>query len=236
MKTIERFYKTVSVRETDDGIAILLDERPVRTPGRSALVLANRQIGEAVAEEWESQTKVVDPVSMPLTRLANSSIDQVAPDQEKIVDHLVQYAGSDLTCYRADDPEALQQAQAAVWDPLLDWFHEATGARLLPTAGIMPLTQSEEALAAVRTAIDQLSVQILTGLHVATTSAGSLVIAYAGVRERVSPEEAWAAATVDERWQREKWGADTEALDREAKLQSDFATALRFAAFHQDIG
>ena len=233
MKTIERFYKTVSIDETEDGVAILLDERLVRTPGRSPLVLANKRIGEAVAEEWESQTKVIDPLSMPLTRLANSSIDQVAPDHRKIVDHLVQYAGSDLTCYRADDPETLQQAQAAIWDPLLDWFHEATGARLLPTAGIMPLTQSEDALAAVRKAVEQLSVQILTGLHVATTSAGSLVIAYAGVAGHVSPEDGWGAATVDERWQREKWGADAEALDREAKLQRDFEAAIRFAAFHQ---
>ena len=156
MSAIERFYKNVSVAETDQGIAVLLDERQVRTPGRSQLVLANKRIGEAVADEWARQEETIDPLSMPLTRLANSSIDQVAPERNKIVDHLVQYAGSDLTCYRADNPKALQEFQAAAWDPLLDWFHEKTGARLLPTAGIMPLTQSDAALSAARAAIDDL--------------------------------------------------------------------------------
>ncbi len=232
----ERFYKSVTLSEIENGVEILLDGRRVRTPGKSPLVLANRDIAEAVAEEWSRQEKEIDPLSMPLTRLANSAIDQVAPERAKVTDQLVSYAGSDLTCYRADEPETLQRTQAIKWDPLLDWFHEETGARLVPTAGIMPLTQSEQALAAVREALDRLSVQILTGLHVATTSAGSMVIGFAGIHGRLSTDEAWETATIDERWQREKWGTDAEALKREKALRQDFADAVRFAALHHSNG
>ncbi len=232
MTRVKRFYKDVSVGDAEGGFSILLDGRPVRTPHRSHLVLANERIADAVAEEWLAQEEEIDPLNMPLTRFANSSIDQVGADPAKIVDQIVQYAGSDLTCYRADEPEALQAAQAAVWDPLLDWFQDRTGARLLPTAGIMPLTQSDEALQAVRAFVAALSVQKLTGLHVATTASGSLVIGTAAGLGHVTVEDAWAAATVDERWQRDRWGEDAEALDRERKLRADFETAVAFISLH----
>ena len=232
MTRVKRFYKDVTVGEADGGHTILLDGRPVRTPHRSHLVLANERIADAVAAEWAAQEEEIDPLKMPLTRFANSSIDQVGTDPTKIVDQIVQYAGSDLTCYRADEPAALQAAQAEVWDPLLDWFKDRTGARLLPTAGIMPLTQSDEALQAVRAFVADLNVQVLTGLHVATTACGSLVIGTAAGLGQVSIDEAWAAATVDERWQRTRWGEDVEALDREQKLRADFETAVAFIGLH----
>ena len=232
MTRVKRFYKEVSVGDTEDGFSILLDGRPVRTPHLGQLVLANERIADAVREEWAAQEEEIDPLNMPLTRFANSSIDQVGAAPGKIVDQIVQYAGSDLTCYRAEDPDALQAAQSELWDPLLDWFHRETGARLLPTAGIMPLAQSDEALQAVRTYISRLSVPMLTGLNVATTASGSLVIGTAAGLGHVSVEEAWAAATVDERWQRNRWGDDAEALDREQKLRADFETAVAFISLH----
>ena len=232
MTRVKRFYKEVTVGDVEDGFSILLDGRPVRTPHRSHLVLANERIADAVREEWAAQEEEIDPLNMPLTRFANSSIDQVGAAPGKIVDQIVQYAGSDLTCYRAEDPDALQAAQAELWDPLLDWFHRETGARLLPTVGIMPLAQSDEALQAVRTYISRLSVPMLTGLNVATTASGSLVIGTAAGLGQVSVEEAWAAATVDERWQRNRWGDDAEALDRERKLRTDFETAVAFISLH----
>lgn len=232
----ERFYKSVSLDETDDGFAILLDGRKVRTPERRPLLLENRPIGEAVAKEWSQQGDEIDPLSMPLTRLANSTIDQVMPERDKIVDQLVQYVGSDLTCYRADHPLGLQDAQAASWDLLLDWFHHATGSRLLPTVGIMPIAQSDQALDATRRFIQALSAQILTSLHVATTTTGSVVIGLAGTTGHLSLDEAWEAATIDERWQRQEWGADAEALAREEKLKQDLAAAVNFAIFHRNSG
>jgi chaperone required for assembly of F1-ATPase len=60
------------------------------------------------------------------------------------------------------------------------------------------------------------------------TIGGSLLAALAVLERQVSPEAAWDAVSIDERWQIERWGADAEA---EALLESrrrDFLAAARF--------
>jgi chaperone required for assembly of F1-ATPase len=53
-------------------------------------------------------------------------------------------------------------------------------------------------------------------LHAATTLLGSALLALALARGRLSIDEAWQAAHVDEDWNMEQWGRDTLALERRA--------------------
>ncbi len=73
-----RFYRDVELSAGGDGVGILLDGRPVKTPARRPLAAPGCALGEAIAAEWRAQTEVVDPAKMPLTRLANAIIDGVA--------------------------------------------------------------------------------------------------------------------------------------------------------------
>src|SRR5947207_918525 len=45
--------------------------------------------------------------AVPLMRLVNSAIDDVAPRLAVTVEEIAKYAGSDLVCYRAGEPQAL---------------------------------------------------------------------------------------------------------------------------------
>ncbi len=53
----------------------------------------------------------------------------------------------------------------------------------------------------------------LTGLHVMTTLTGSALLALAHAKGRLSAEQAWAAAHIDEDWQIRQWGVDVEAAE-----------------------
>lgn len=70
---MKRFWREVNVG-ADHGIA--LDGRPVRTPGRAALVLPTPALAHAVAAEWRAVGDTIDPRAMPLTGLANAAIDR----------------------------------------------------------------------------------------------------------------------------------------------------------------
>src|SRR5690606_31098699 len=72
-----RFYKAAEVGETDDGFALLLDGKSVKTPGRKSLIAPNRDIADLMVTEWNAQPEILDPVIMPVTRLANSVLDGV---------------------------------------------------------------------------------------------------------------------------------------------------------------
>ena len=71
----KRFYASVGIAEGEGGaFALVLDGRPVKTPARRALAAPTRPLAGILAQEWKAQADVIDPASMPLTRLANSAI------------------------------------------------------------------------------------------------------------------------------------------------------------------
>ena len=46
----KRFYKDVAVKDEGGRAAVLLDGRPVRTPGKAPLSVPNKALAEAIAE------------------------------------------------------------------------------------------------------------------------------------------------------------------------------------------
>lgn len=87
-----------------------LDSRAAKTPGGNDLALPTLAAARALANEWAAVGEIIDPALMPLTRLVNSAIDGVAPRLAITVAEIARYAGSDLVCYRAGEPQALARA------------------------------------------------------------------------------------------------------------------------------
>lgn len=225
----KRFYANVTVEARGGGYAVHLDGRPLRTPNKLVLVLPTSGMAEAIAAEWDAQREHIDPMSMPLTRLANSVRDQVEGREPQVRADIVKYAGSDLLCYRADGPSELVAAQAAAWDPVLDWARESIGVDLAVCTGLMPVSQSDASRTAVEAAVAPLESFQLASAHVMTTLLGSVVLMLAVRTGRLPPEEAWKAAHVDENWQISKWGADAEATRRQENRKIEFLAAVRLS-------
>jgi chaperone required for assembly of F1-ATPase len=224
----KRFYKSVSVAEQGPGdYRIRLDGRPLRTPAKAELAVPTAALAQAIAAEWEAQGEHIDPTSMPLTRLANSSIDGVLPRQTAVRADIAKYAASDLLCYRAEAPDGLQQRQSEVWDPILRWADESMGARFATGVGLMPVAQPDPAKAAVARALEDYDGFALAALHVMTTLMGSVLLALAHARGHLTVEQAWAAAHVDEDWQISKWGEDAEAKARRERRWIEMQAASR---------
>jgi chaperone required for assembly of F1-ATPase len=147
------FWSEVSTAETDGFFEVLLDSRRIKTPAKAALRLPTQQLADDVASEWRAQTDKVDPAKMPMTRMANSSIDKVTPQLEAVQDAVADYSGTDLICYRATHPQELIDRQNAGWDPLLDWVEHAFSAKLEKTSGLMPIAQNPKDLALLKAQI-----------------------------------------------------------------------------------
>jgi chaperone required for assembly of F1-ATPase len=225
----KRFYSEVALGEGDGGFQILLDGRPVKTPGRHLLAAPTRGLAQAIADEWDAQRDVIDPLNMPLTRLANTIIDGVASAPREVTADIAKYLGSDLLVYRAQTPEGLIERQAKHWDPILTWARDALGAHFALAAGVTFVQQPAEALAAATAAIPS-DPWRLGATHVITTLTGSALIALALARGGLSLEEAWAAANVDEDWNMDQWGRDESALERRAVHFRDMEAAARVLA------
>src|SRR5271155_1032331 len=201
--TIKRFYRTVDVGEATGGQhALTLDGRGARTPGRNLLAAKSRALMLKVAAESERQRETVDPADMPLTRLLNSAVDGVSRTMAETRAEVLKYAGSDLICYRAEEPETLAERQRLAFDPVLAWAAESLGARFHLTAGLMHVAQPPAALAAIAAALDAYDDPIaLAALSAMATLTGSALLALAVARGFLSAEAAWRAAHVDEDFQ-----------------------------------
>lgn len=227
---MKRVYKQVTVAEIDGAWEVRLDGRPLRTPARQPLHLPTRALAEAVAAEWDAQADEIRPNDMPLTQLSNVAVDRTRDQRAEMMAAVAAYAGTDLLCYRADHPPALAERQKRDWQPLLDWCALRHDAALLPTVGIVHKPQSPQALAALRGAVEALDPWRLAALQNAVGAAGSLVIGLALLDGRLTPDEAFALAHLDELFQAEQWGEDAEAVRRRAAIKADFAATGRFIA------
>ena len=221
----KRFYKEVGTRPADDGFQIVLDGRPVRTPKRRPLAVPDAELAEVVAAEWEAQETEINPARMPMTCLLNSAIDGVADMPDAVAADITAFAGTDMLCYRAGTPDELVARQRAVWDPILAWAESTLGARFVLAEGVMPVTQSETAVTAVRSRMPTGDPFALAALHSLTTLTGSVLIALAVRDGALSVDEAWAAAHVDEDWNISLWGEDAEAMRRRARREAEMRTA-----------
>jgi chaperone required for assembly of F1-ATPase len=228
--TVKRFWTDVTVEPQDGGFAVLLDGRPIRTPGRRQMILPTRALAQIVAAEWAAQTGEIKPVTMPATRTANSAIETVAQHRAAIVEDLAGYGGTDLICYRAAMPAGLKARQAAGWDPLLHWAGSRFGADLRTVEAISPIAQEEDALRALATEIEGQDDFQLAAFYDLVALSGSLVIALAVIEGIRSPEEAWTLSRIDEDWQIEQWGEDDEAAAVTRDKRAAFVHAARFHA------
>lgn len=222
----KRFYTHAGVAEGPDGFAVTLDGKTVRTPGRNVLAAPSRDLAEAMAAEWQAQTEAIDPMAMPMTRLANSVIDGVTGNVDAVVDDIAKYFETDLVFYRAGFPEALVARQAKHWDPVLRWAADDLGAHFILTEGIIHVRQPEAAVAAARGALPS-GAWPVAALHVLTTITGSAMLALALNHRVLDAAQVWAAAHVDEDWNSETWGLDEEMEARRAARHRDFEAAAR---------
>jgi chaperone required for assembly of F1-ATPase len=212
----------------DDGWAIRLDGRLLRTPARAALKVPSEALAEAIAVEWRDSGEKVDPRAMPLTGIANAAIDRVVPDKAAFAAGLARYAEADLTCYRAEGPSKLVARQEQSWDALLVWARRRFDVDFVTTSGLAHVPQPPATVERLSHAVATLDAFQLAGLSPLVTIGGSLVAALAVIENAFTAYQAWEAVSIDERWQLQQWGADAEAHAALENRKRDFMAAASF--------
>ena len=231
---MKRFWDRAEVVGEGDRYAVRLDGRPMRLPGGPLLSLENRPLAEAIASEWQAagggKDGILSAEDVPLTRIAGTAQERVAPDPVPTADALARYAETDVLCYRAEAPAALVDLQAERWQPWLSWADGRYGARLHVTQGLMPVTQPPQAVAALRRALDRYAAFELAGLGILVPALGSLVLGLAVAEGALAADDAHGLALLDELFQAEQWGEDREAAARRRAVLADVTQAALFVA------
>lgn len=233
----KRFYKNATVipGQRGDGFAIALDGKQIKTPAGYPFVVPAKALAVIIVEEWNGQGDEIVPSTMALTQIASTAIDRVSETRSEVIDGALGYAKTDLLCHHADgatQPE-LASRQRANWQPLLDWASSELGAKLIPTSGIIPVEQSDQATKAFRVEIEKMDLFSLTAFALLVGTCGSLVLAMAMFNGHINAEQTFELSMLDSTYQAENWGHDWEAKERSDNIKAEiqdvekFITALR---------
>ena len=221
MERPRRFYAAAEPGPVDGGFGVLLDGRPVKTPGGRRMVLPTPALAQLAAGEWAAQGERLIIEDMPATRLAFTALDRAPEAREEVAAEIVGRIGADALCYFADGPDILVERQAAHWGPVLEWAEAELGLELVRVSGLMHQPQPEASLERVRTLALELGDFELTGLVNAAGLYGSAILAFAVHRGWLGGEAALDLSRLDEAFQEERWGVDEEAAYRTARLRHE---------------
>lgn len=227
--------------QTSEGFVIQLDGRSVKTPAKRSLAIRTQALADAVAEEWRAQGEDILPLTMPLTQMANSGADMDDTTRAQTHALLVEYADTDLLCYRSESriqnsessknvltTDNWQLATKHLWDPILAWAEQRYDVKFVTTTGIVPVAQPPETLKRMEALLAGESNFMFAGLSVLISRTGSFVLAYALKEGGVSVEDAIRAAQLDEQLQAEQWGKVDDAEERLAAQAADIRAGAQF--------
>lgn len=218
----KRFYKDVSVAPNDEGFAVLLDGRVLKTPGKLPLIMPREDLAERVAAEWKAQEDFILPQTMPCTRLMNVAIERTPVSRKDVIKTIVSFAETDQLCYRESELTALARLQAETWDPVLEWA-AGKGVRLLPTESFIAKPQDPIALKTLGTYAESLDDIRLTLMAHYTSVYSSAVLGFAVIEKHISASEGFILSRVSEDWQIAQWGEDEEAAEITRALADEVA-------------
>lgn len=222
----KRFYAEAAAAPAEDGWGVFLDGRPVKTPAKQTLRAPCEALAREMAGEWAAQGQVIDPFTMPITRLAHVALDRMADARDEAAAEIAKYATTDLLCHRAEDAE-LSARQAEAWDPWLVWAATALDAPLNKAETLLALEQPPEAIQALYARARALDDWRLTGLVSATALFGSAILAFALLEGEGEGEALFEASRLEEAAQNERWGEDAEAAQAAANKTRDLLAVER---------
>ncbi|MGQ0526523.1 MAG: ATP12 family protein [Alphaproteobacteria bacterium] len=227
---MKRLYKLVSVSEVYE---LMLDGKPVKTPGGHRLIAPNRLIGGKLVGEWGAQDKEIVPATMPFTQFLSTKFDRVIPQRTEIEAAVLKYLDTDLLCYRTGHPPALAVQQAQAWDPWLVWFEERFGCRPEVTTSLNALMQGAAIYGKLESFIRAQDEDVFNILQFVTSVSGSLILAVGFIGDIIAPEQVFACMRVEESYKaglydEEKYGADPMQAKRDTSIRHDLASAAEF--------
>ena len=193
----KKFYQSADVAEADNAFTIELDGRPVKTPAGKPLAVPNKDLAQAMADEWQAQGENIEPHSMPVTGLVNTALDRTGTERPAMTEAVLRFAETDLLCYRAEAPDDLIALQQQTWQPLLDWADQSFGAKLQVTSGILPVAQAPDAVKAFLIPLDAFDDLQFTAVSNLTAACGSLVLALALAHLEIDHDQAFEASELD---------------------------------------
>ncbi len=143
----------------------------------------------------------------------NAVEKDINQNREAVIDKLVDFALNDVLLFWSTDKK-VQQEQEKKWSPILAWANKIVNGEFRRTTAIDIYPENQDTSLKLRNYLSSLSEKELSGFYIATLNMRSVLLALALVKGRITAEQAFELAELEELYQANKWGAEPVAEAR----------------------
>ena len=220
----KKFWASLNILYSNDHKAyvIKLDNRLYLTRNGKVLKITSSKLAKKVQGEWEKITDDFSNSTLPLTNI----LEQIQDVDEKLgktyLRETLEYANTDLICYRVETPEELRKLQQKNWDPILEIYHEKYGIELVETHGLKHVLQDQGSMKKFNKILENYNPQIRFIVWKITHLLGSALLSVLVEKRIIDKNKAWTLSRIEEQWQQKTWGIDEESVLAEKNKRQDF--------------
>lgn len=156
-----------------------------------------------------------------------AALKDVSQNRDAVIDKLVEFSGTDMLLFWGENKDLIERQQK-LWQPILDWAQQTMDMEFKTTSGIDVPEQDKETGVRMRAFLNSLSDKELLAFFKAALDMRSVLLAAALVKGRLTAEQAFEAAFVEELWQSENWGVVEEAQQRRDELKAELVEIEKF--------
>jgi len=154
----------------------------------------------------------------------------VSLHRDEIIERMVNFSLTDTLLFRSPNAAELIEEERQIWDPIIDWVQKSVNANYEVSESLDVPQKNNASLPHLQVFLESLSDKELAAFYEVAKITKSVFLAAAMVKKRVTADEAFKAAFLEEIWQADKWGHDEEADKRRELIRKELADVEKFLA------
>ena len=220
----KKFWSSLNITFSDEQQAyvILRDGKIYKSAKGNILKIPSAFLAKKVENEWEKITKEVIPSKLIFTNVLEQINDIDDESTAEFLRVLLEYAETDLLCYRVSSPKKLKALQERKWDPILSIYDREFSIKMASSDSLNYVSQDKESLDKFLGILKAYESPKLFLIYRMTQLLGSALLSVLVEKNLVNEKKAWMLSRIEEDWQKKIWGKDEESIEAEKFKRKDF--------------
>ena len=227
----KNFWKSFNVAFSDEQQAyvIFIDDKMYHTQKGNILKITSASLARKVHNEWQKNTegtKEFTRSNLALTNLIEQINDIDDEANALYLKEVIEYAKTDLLCYRSSSPKNLRILQEKKWDPIISFYEHEFSIKMLSTTSLEYINQDKDSLDKFHGILRAYDGPSLFLVYKMSQFLSSALLSVLLEKKLIGDEKAWRLSQLEEDWQKKIWGKDEEALKAEKSKKEAFKLVI----------
>lgn len=145
---------------------------------------------------------------------------EIAENKDEIADKLAGLSLTDVLLFLCPN-DKIRKRQVQKWLPVLRWLNKKFNLEMEKTESLLPPDSNEKNLQVFKKILEEMPIKKFTAFYFTALKLKSPLLALAYVEGKISMDEAFNLAFLEELCQNEEWGVDTEAAENRAQIRKE---------------